>query len=82
MIQALYPLWFTIFKALARAGKLKIEQNNITSYREYHVKVFNTGKLEIPGIQNEKVFELILDEVIQTLQPHIKEKLYFKKGSW
>jgi len=28
--------------------RLKIEQNNITSYREYHVKVFNTGKLEIP----------------------------------
>jgi hypothetical protein len=61
--------------------RLKIEQNNITSYREYHVKVFNTGKLEIPGIQNEKVFELILNQVIQTLQPHIKEKLYFKENT-
>ena len=43
-------------------------------FKEFHVKVFNTGKLEIPGIQNETTFQLILNEVIQVLQPHFGEK--------
>jgi hypothetical protein len=30
-------------------------------FKEFHVKVFNTGKVEIPGIQNETTFKLILD---------------------
>ncbi len=47
-------------------------------FKEFHVKVFNTGKLEIPGIQNERIFELILEEVLKTLQPHLKEKLSYK----
>jgi hypothetical protein len=55
---------------------LRMKVDNI--FKEFHVKVFNTGKLEIPGIQNEKIFELILEEVIKTLQPHIKEKLSYK----
>lgn len=47
-------------------------------FKEFHVKVFNTGKLEIPGIQNERTFELILEEVLKTLQPHIMDKLSYK----
>lgn len=50
-------------------------------FKEFHVKVFNTGKLEIPGIQNEETFQMILDEVINTLQPHIKEQLSYKPGT-
>lgn len=49
-----------------------------TTFKEFHVKVFNTGKLEIPGIQNERTFELILEEVLKILQPHITEKLSYK----
>lgn len=49
-----------------------------STFKEFHVKVFNTGKLEIPGIQNEQTFQLILDEVIKTLQPHIETKLGYK----
>ena len=49
-----------------------------TLYKEFHVKVFNTGKLEIPGIQNETTFQLILDEVIKTLQPHFSDELSYK----
>lgn len=45
------------------------------TFKEFHVKVFNTGKLEIPGIQNETTFQLILNEVITTLQPFIDSKL-------
>jgi hypothetical protein len=47
-------------------------------FKEFHVKVFNTGKLEIPGIQNETTFQLILAEVINTLQPYMEEKLSYK----
>ena len=45
------------------------------TFKEFHVKVFNTGKLEIPGIQNETTFKLILQEVIKTLKPHIDSEL-------
>ncbi len=47
-------------------------------FKEFHVKVFNTGKLEIPGIQSETIFELILKEILMTLQPHIKSELGYK----
>ena len=50
-------------------------------FKEFHVKVFNTGKLEIPGVQNETTFQLLLLQVIQTLQPFVKEKLDYKPDS-
>jgi TATA-box binding protein (TBP) (component of TFIID and TFIIIB) len=50
-------------------------------FKEFHVKVFNTGKLEIPGIQNENTFQMILDEVIKILQPHIKNELGYKNDT-
>jgi hypothetical protein len=46
-------------------------------FKEFHVKVFNTGKLEIPGIQTEDSFLQILDMVIDILQPYIAEKLEY-----
>jgi hypothetical protein len=48
------------------------------TFKEFHVKVFNTGKLEIPGIQSETTFDLILNQVKETLQPYISEKLEYK----
>ena len=33
------------------------------TFKEFHVKVFNTGKLEIPGIQSESNFNTILENV-------------------
>jgi TATA-box binding protein (TBP) (component of TFIID and TFIIIB) len=50
-------------------------------FKEFHVKVFNTGKLEIPGIQNENTFKMVLEEVIKTLQPYIKSELGYKKDT-
>jgi len=50
-------------------------------FKEFHVKVFNTGKLEIPGIQNENVFAIILDEVVKILQPHINNTLDYKPNT-
>lgn len=54
--------------------RMKVGNN----FREFHVKVFNTGKLEIPGVQNETIFQQILDEVIKTLQPYIGPGLGYK----
>jgi hypothetical protein len=50
-------------------------------FKEFHVKVFNTGKLEIPGIQNEMSFNMILKEILQVLQPHMDFKLDYKPNS-
>ena len=38
-------------------------------FREIHIKVFNTGKQEIPGIQNDEMYELVLDKLVILLKP-------------
>lgn len=38
-------------------------------FKEIHVKVFNTGKLEIPGIQDADTLSSVLRLVIDVLQP-------------
>jgi len=58
---------------------LRIKLENI--FKEFHVKVFNTGKLEIPGIQSDKSFDVVLKLVIETLQPYTSEELYYKENS-
>jgi len=48
-------------------------------YKEMHIKVFNTGKLEIPGIQNEILLDKVLILLVEILKPFIGEDLYFIK---
>jgi TATA-box binding protein (TBP) (component of TFIID and TFIIIB) len=50
-------------------------------FREFHVKVFNTGKLEIPGVQNEQTFQQILKNVLEILQQFISEPLNYKENT-
>ena len=50
-------------------------------FKEFHVKVFNTGELDIPGIQSETDFDTVLKMVIDTLQPHIEQPLSYKQIS-
>ena len=38
-------------------------------FREIHVKIFNTGKLEIPGIQDDRIYDYVLEKLIQLLRP-------------
>jgi hypothetical protein len=40
-------------------------------YREFHIKIFNTGKIEIPGIKNDLIFKQILNEIVSLLRPHV-----------
>jgi hypothetical protein len=58
---------------------LRIKVNSI--FREFHVKVFNTGKLEIPGVKCEKVFGSLMQQVIDTLQPYVEDILEYKENS-
>jgi hypothetical protein len=50
-------------------------------FREFHIKVFNTGKMEIPGVQNDMMFELVLKNIIEILQPYSDKKLEYNKKS-
>jgi hypothetical protein len=40
-------------------------------FRDFHVKVFNTGKIEIPGIPNDLIFDIVLQRVIDILSEYI-----------
>ena len=51
-------------------------------FKEFHVKVFNTGKVEIPGVQSDPVFErvlVLLKETLQTYMPDVA--LGYKENS-
>ena len=48
-----------------------------TEFKEIHVKVFNTGKLEIPGILNTELLDTVKRMVLEILQPHIDKPLIF-----
>ena len=50
-------------------------------FREFHIKVFNTGKMEIPGVQNDDMFELVLKNIVEILQPYTEKELSYKKTS-
>jgi hypothetical protein len=51
------------------------------SFREIHVKVFNTGKLEIPGILNTKLLDIVKEMVLTIINPFISTELYFLENS-
>ena len=46
---------------------LRLFHNN--AYKEIHVKVFNTGKLEIPGIQDATILDKVLALLVDILTP-------------
>jgi hypothetical protein len=46
-------------------------------FKEIHVKVFNTGKLEIPGILNNALLENVKRMVLKYIQPHVQSPLEF-----
>jgi TATA-box binding protein (TBP) (component of TFIID and TFIIIB) len=50
-------------------------------FREFHIKVFNTGKLEIPGLQSDEMFEIVLKNITDILQPYHEYKLSYKQTS-
>jgi hypothetical protein len=51
------------------------------NFREIHVKVFNTGKLEIPGILNTKLLDIVKEMILNIVKPYISSELYFLENS-
>jgi len=58
---------------------LRIKIDN--EFKEYHVKVFNTGELAIPGVQNDTIFKKVLQKVISILQPYTTDVLSYKESN-
>lgn len=52
------------------------------SYKEIHVKVFNTGKLEIPGVLNDGLLNDVKGLLLSFIQPYIDTELqYIEKNT-
>ena len=47
------------------------------SFREIHVKVFNTGKMEIPGVLNDEILSIVKEMVLDLLNPFANQQLHF-----
>ena len=47
------------------------------AFREIHVKVFNTGKMEIPGILNSNLLDIVKKMILETIQPNVDNPLDF-----
>ena len=43
-------------------------------FKEIHVKVFNTGKLEIPGIRSDILLKRVINLLIKILKPIVEDK--------
>ena len=46
-------------------------------FREIHVKIFNTGKLEIPGILNTELLDIVKLMILKTMQPFLNKNIEF-----
>jgi hypothetical protein len=49
------------------------------TFREIHIKVFNTGKLEIPGILNETILDMVKKQLLDYLSPYIDTPIEYIK---
>jgi TATA-box binding protein (TBP) (component of TFIID and TFIIIB) len=54
---------------------LRVLHENV--YREIHVKVFNTGKLEIPGIQSDELLNKVLSLLIKYLRTVVDDSITY-----
>lgn len=56
------------------------DMNNENAYKEMHIKVFNTGKLEIPGIQDDAVLTTVLNHLVAIMRPYLGDDLDYIKN--
>ena len=58
---------------------IRMKVDNV--FKEYHVKVFNTGKVTVPGVRNEESFIDVINLTTNILQPYVSEKLEYIKNT-
>lgn len=68
---AFYNCFVMIFRIQCDKGK----------FCEVHVKLFNTGKLEIPGMKHEGVFYKTLDILVDIVSKYYEENFICKKSN-
>ena len=56
---------------------LRIKYNNL--FKECHLKIFNTGKIEIPGLQSDDMLETIMKNIIDILQNIYDKNIDYNK---
>jgi hypothetical protein len=60
--------------------RIKIEDkidNSYGTFREFHVKIFNTGKIEIPGIQTDYHLETVMEHVLMFINNIVDEPISY-----
>jgi hypothetical protein len=50
------------------------------NFKEMHVKVFNTGKLEIPGVKTDTMLHKVQDILVNILRPIVGDDLDFQRN--
>jgi len=58
---------------------MRIQLPDDPNFKETHIKLFNTGKIEIPGIQSSEHITYILNKIIELLKPFYEEELFFNE---
>ena len=58
---------------------MRIKFNN--EFKEVHIKIFNTGKLEIPGIRDEKLLIIALNKLCIILSNLMHKEITYNKNS-
>ena len=56
---------------------IRIKENN--TFKEVHIKIFNTGKLEIPGIQNDNTLYIALNHLCELMTTILKTNVTYDK---
>ena len=47
--------------------RIRSNDSENSGFREIHIKIFNTGKLEIPGIKDDALLDIVLDKLVSTI---------------
>ena len=68
--------FFNCFVVILRVVDEDDEHRN---YKEMHVKVFNTGKLEIPGVKTDVMLHKVQTLLVQMLRPIVGDDLDFQR---
>ena len=68
--------FFNCFVVILRIVDEDDERRN---FKEMHVKVFNTGKLEIPGVKTDVMLHKVQKLLVQILRPAVGDDLDFQR---
>lgn len=58
---------------------LRLFSESSQEFKEHHVKIFNTGKVGVVGVQTMESFYEVLDFIVACMKPYFPEPLSYKK---